>query len=372
MNTPNQKGANGHTAKAGYGNFKDPFGLLVRMLKSGKKAAYFTLFREGVSVVFKPLNWILAPFERRKLAKGLTSDLPLILILGGSRSGTTLLYQTLAGYLPVSYFNNLGAAFPQAPITGGLVFNRLLKRKKGDFKNYYGSVAGFNGPNDGFHIWNRWFGMDRNHIPANISGELLRDLKNFVHTWNASFGKPLLNKNNRNSICINEFEKALPNQVYYVVIKRNPVYVIQSLIQSREIVQGDKRVSWGLEVSEDHENNTAADDPYGYVDEIGNQVFSVNEFLTEELKGIDAKRYIEISYESFCEFPEETVQKVSQMIFGKKVEAKMLEGLKPFKNTNKQKLEDPEFDRIKQAVAQWHAESKETYTDDGKLKSKVS
>ncbi|MEM9722681.1 MAG: sulfotransferase [Bacteroidota bacterium] len=358
MNTPIQKGQAIHSSKAGYGNFKDPTGLLVRMLKSGKKAAYFTLIREGFSIMLKPLDWIFSPLEKKRLRKGLTSDLPLILILGGSRSGTTLLYQTLAGYLPVSYFNNLSAAFSKSPITGGMLFNRLLRKKKGDFKNYYGSVAGFNGPNDGFHIWNRWFGMDRNHIPEDIPEATLKDLENFVSTWNASFKKPLLNKNNRNSICIAAFEKALPNQVYYVVIKRNPVYVIQSLIQSREVVQGDKRVAWGLEVNGEKANATNLDDPYAYVDEISEQVFAVNDFLREELKQVDPNRYVEISYEAFCKYPQDIVQNISQLIFGKEISPKNLKGLKPFRNTNSQKLGDEEFARIKNTVASKHVKEK--------------
>lgn len=337
---------------AGYSNFKDPVGLLVRMLKSGNKAAYFTLFREGISLLLTPIDWMLAPSERKKLGKGLKSDFPLILILGGSRSGTTLLYQTLSQYLPVSYFNNLGAAFPRSPITGGLMFNKFLRKSKNNFTNYYGSVSGFNGPNDGFHIWNRWFGHDRNHIPDNISPEVLNDLGNFINTWHAYFKKPLLNKNNRNSLCISEFEKATKGNVYYVVIKRDPVYVVQSLIQSRETVQGDKRVGWGLGANESFDPLLVENDPYFYVDEICEQVFAVNNELSDELEQVDPSRYIQVSYEDFCQNPSAIVQEVSQRVFGKYLAENSVKGLDPFKNTNRQKLEDEEFERILQKVSQ--------------------
>jgi hypothetical protein len=154
----------------GYSNFRDPVGLLRRMLASGDRAAYFTLFREALSVVMRPVDALLARSEATLLRTDPgPSDLPVLLVLGGSRSGTTLLYQTLTKCLPVSYFNNLSAAFPQSPITAGTRFNRFLPRQGADFQNYYGSVAGLDGPNDGFHIWNRWLGDDRNSVPEDIA-----------------------------------------------------------------------------------------------------------------------------------------------------------------------------------------------------------
>ena len=108
------------------------------MLKSGNRAAYFTLIREGMGVALRPLDWLFSFSEKRRLQRCKKSDLPLILILGGSRSGTTLLYQTLAQYLPVSYFNNLSVSFGKSPITAGKRFNWLLRRQKGNFNNYYG------------------------------------------------------------------------------------------------------------------------------------------------------------------------------------------------------------------------------------------
>jgi len=339
---------------AGYSNFKDPVGLLVRMLKSGKKAAYFTLFREGVSLLLKPVDGLMASGEKKKLRETAPSDLPLVLILGGSRSGTTLLYQTLTQYLPVSYFNNLSASFPRSPISGGKTFNRFLKKKKGDFSNFYGSVAGFNGANDGFHIWNRWFGQDRNHIASDISEETLQDLKNCVDAWHNHFKKPLLNKNNRNTLCIKEFEEAMGRQVKYVVIERDPVYVIQSLIKSREAVQGDKRVGWGLGANESSEA-LAEKDPFYYVDEICDQVFSVNEHLDTELQQVDADRYLRITYEEFCQSPTRIVNEVSKLIFEEEVDHTQLKGLETFKNTNKQSLDDDEFSRILEAVAKKRA-----------------
>ncbi|GAB4416558.1 MAG: hypothetical protein OHK0039_26020 [Bacteroidia bacterium] len=334
-----------------YSNFKDPVGLLKRMLASGNKAAYFTLVREGMGVVMKPVDALLRGAERRRIARSQPSDLPLILILGGSRSGTTLLYQTLVQYLPVSYLNNLSVSFPNAPITGGRLFNRLLRRGRKDFKNYYGSVSGFSGPNDGFHIWNRWLGEDRNAVPAEIPAEQVEDMQRFFDAWHEAFGKPFLNKNNRNSLCVDLFNRSF-QQVVFIEIRRNPIYVIQSLIQSREVVQGSKYVAWGL-ASEDSDPDR---DPLGYVDDIAQQVHTVEAELDVARGGVDPARYLRIWYEDFCEDPAAVVQQVYRQFWGDELPAAQFADLKPFRNTNVQRLEDAEFGRILAAVARLYGE----------------
>ena len=78
---------------------------------------------------------------RRAIGESRT-DLPVVLVLGGSRTGSTLLYQTLASSLPFSYLPNLSALLPDAPILATRLSERWFGRRKGDFVNFYGSVAG--------------------------------------------------------------------------------------------------------------------------------------------------------------------------------------------------------------------------------------
>ncbi|MDX1907260.1 MAG: sulfotransferase [Bacteroidia bacterium] len=329
-----------------YANFKDPIGLLRRMLKSGNSAAYFTILREGLGVAAKPVDALLAGREKRYIEQAPAAEVPMIFILGGSRSGTTVLYQTLAQYLPVSYFNNLSAPFPRSVITAARLFNRFIRKTKGNFKNYYGSVAGFGGPNDGFHVWNRWLGEDRNAVPEHISEADTRDMQQFFYAWWQAFKKPFLNKNNRNSLCVPLFWNTFPNS-YFIEIRRNPVYVIQSLIQSREAVQGSKYVAWGLG-SQDSDPDR---DPLGYVDDIARQVYQVEQELEAARACVPDERYINISYQDFCQDPESVVQAVSMRVWGHPVPTDQLTGLKPLNATDKQRLGDEEFQRIQQTVA---------------------
>ena len=87
----------GHELKrAGkYSNFSDPMGLLLRMLRSGNRAAYGALFRAALSVGVAPLDWMLERKEKRRLGAVCESgsEHPLVLIVGPPRSGSTLLFQ---------------------------------------------------------------------------------------------------------------------------------------------------------------------------------------------------------------------------------------------------------------------------------------
>ena len=145
-------------------NFTNPIGLLLRMLTSGQRVAYSALIHEAMRLVSRPLNRLLAGRERRLLKTAPSDVAPVILVVGAPRSGTTLVYQTLARYLDVTYFSNLTSLFPNAPLAGTKMFRWLPRRQSADFKNFYGQTAGLNGPNDGFSVWNHWLGDDR-YVP---------------------------------------------------------------------------------------------------------------------------------------------------------------------------------------------------------------
>lgn len=327
----------------GYSNFKDPLGLLKRMIKSRNKIAYYVIFRECLSLVLTPLDLLLSVKEKKILTKeGPYPDLPIILVLGGSRSGTTLLYQTLVHYLPVAYINNFIGSFTKSPITAYKLFQKRLPQPVKEFRSYFGSVYGNSGANDAFFLWNRWLGEDRNHVPASISVDKVADMQAFFGNWLRTTGKPFLNKNNRNSLCASLLSETLPN-VYFVEIYRSPKPVVQSLIKSRREVQGSHETGWGL-LSVDQ---AQSGDPLGYVDDVCKQVKLVNQAIERERKKIDPKRYLRISFEDFCENPYQLVQNVSQMAFGCQTNSEELKQLKFTANSNINGLTEAELERVK-------------------------
>ncbi len=329
----------------GFSNFKDPIGLLKRMFLSRNKTAYSILFREFFALLVIPLDFLLSISEKKKLKRSKDSSLPIILVLGGSRSGTTLLYQTLERYLPVSYISNFIASFVNSPITAYKLFHRLIPKAPEGYNSYFGSVKGFGGPNDAFFLWNRWLGENRNHVSEDLSEKSKIEMRTFFNTWLETTKRPFLNKNNRNSLCAPMFDKIFPN-IFFVEIYRDPVFVAQSIILSRRTVQGSDKIGWGL-LSKDSENS---DDPLAYIDDVCQQVFEVNQLLKKNRAEIDSRKYIRISYEEFCENPGAIIKLVGIEALGQIIDDNDLETLKFSKESNGQRLSDLQFDRIKSCL----------------------
>ena len=185
-----------------HGNFSDPVVLTWRLLSSGGAVVRWMLSREFVSGLCVPVDIVLQALERRVGNNTGGTDLPLILIVGLPRSETTRLYQLLVHFLDVSYFTNLTSMCLRSP----LVTKRLLQRNSDpgplDFLNLYGTTAGLRGPNDGRHIWSRFLGNDRYDVSENIPVACGGCMAAFYDARLSMAGHPLLNKNNRNTMCV--------------------------------------------------------------------------------------------------------------------------------------------------------------------------
>jgi Sulfotransferase family len=335
------------TVSRTHANFTDPFGLLVRMLRSGDPVARAALVREVSTVVLSPLDRCLETAEARLVGQAHSTILPLLFIVGSSRAGTTFIYEALARYLPVTYFTNLSALFPRAPLTASRLFQRRPNTPKRSFRNYYGTTSGLAGPNDGFHIWNRWLGNERYRAPQTLTEHAIAGMRQFFAAWTQTFGRPLLNKNNRNADCIALLGRVLP-EAFFVVVRRDPADLAQSLLVARQHVQGDKRRKWGL-LSVDQQD---AKDPLGYVDNVCQQIANVERKITEDCQTLPDTRFINVQYERFCADPDGSITEISSRIWGSAVDTAIVKHeLKPAPRSPGQRRVSPEeFARIQSCL----------------------
>jgi hypothetical protein len=334
-----------------HAHFTDPFGLLVRILRSGDRVARAALVREVSTVALSPLDRWLEIAEARRMRSAPSSMLPLVLIVGSSRAGTTFVYQALARYLPLTYFTNLSALFPRAPLTASRLFLRRTGTERATFQNYYGNTAGLDGPNDGFHIWNRWLGTERYRAPQTLAEDAIASMRQFFAAWTQAFGRPLLNKNNRNADCVALLGHVLP-EAFFVVVRRNPVDLAQSLLIARQHVQGDKRRKWGL-LSLDQQD---AGDPLGYVDSVCQQIMEIDRKLGADCQTLPASRFIDVQFERFCDNPADVIAEISNRIGGAPVDTTLVRReLDPaVRSTNQCRVSPEEFERIHSCLADFN------------------
>ena len=325
------------------GNFQNPLGLLGRMLMSGKRAAYAALCHEALRIAARPIDWLMSGREKKTMAVATPNQMPIVLVVGAPRSGTTLVYQTLARYLDVSCLTNGASMFPRSPIMAARMLDWLPRRESADFQNFYGQTARLHGPNDGFCLWNKWLGDDRYVPRTDLNESEQQTMRQFFFAWSQAFGKPFLNKNNRNTGCLDLLSRTLPT-ASFVVVRRNPLLVAQSLINARQQVQGDKSVGWGLH---SHSSDIATD-PLCYIDDVCDQILQIDAQLDEQLQHIPVDRIVEVTYESFCEDPATVLRWITEKIGGVGLRTELMASeLKPFDASNAVTLTDAERNRLR-------------------------
>ena len=340
-------------SKITYGNFQDPIGLVIRMLRSGRTAAYNALIREFLSLLVRPIDKLLKLKEQKLLLNDQDSKaFPVILVVGPPRSGSTFIYQALASALPVTYLNNFGALFSDAPLVASKVFQNVLAKSSPSLRSYYGNTEKITDPNDGFNISDRRLGNDRYTPQQNIPQDLKEDMNSFFNAWTTTFKKPFINKNNRNTTCASMLASSLEN-AYVIMIKRDPIFVAQSLLLAREEIQGDRNIGWGLgcnHISTYHQSDSA-------LHHVAEQVAWIYAALDQQAHAIPSDRLITIDYESFCHDPNPTILNIYNRIW-KTVPgpSRLPKSLKSFKASQSIRLSKDEFDQLQGLIQHYFAE----------------
>lgn len=331
-------------SSSSYANFRDPVGLVLRMLRSGDRAARSALLRAGSALVVTPFDALLASRERRLIREDRGGREPLLLIVGPPRSGSTLLYQLLAATLPVSYLTNWSALFPRATITASRIGPRPRATKRApDLASYYGNTRGLRAPNDGFHVWNRWLGNDRYATPDSLDEQAAVSMRRFFAAWTSVFPRPFLNKNNRNASCVALLAGVLEDAIF-IRTSRDPVFVAQSLLLAREAIQGDRGAGWGL----GSERPARPADPF---QDVAGQVDHVERTLDTQCAALPPGRLVRVPYEELCRDPTAIVRRVYSRVWDDEtLAAASCPTLAPLKNTNERRLPAAEFDALARAV----------------------
>lgn len=247
---------------------------------------------------------------------------PVIAVVGCPRSGTTFLTQLLAKTGALSYPSNLLARFAYAPYVGALIQQMLLNPDL-DFRNEFsdlrsgsgfvsdvGKTSGALGISEFFHFWRRFF---PNHDPGHVDGEALKDVKvNELRCElagiEAAFGKPFMSKAMMLQYNLAFFMKAMPELVV-VHVRRDPLYVMQSITQARLKYYGTEAIWWSVKP---REYDFLKDEPPAT--QVAGQVLYTDECIRREAGQEPKNRYIEARYEEICESPHLFLKKMAEYL----------------------------------------------------------
>ena len=320
----------------------DPFGLVRRMLASRKRAALFTLWLTGLGILLTPVDLLLQAIERvRGERSGAGPAGPVIIVCGPARSGATLVYQVLAANLDVAYVRNFTTMFSRSPVLASRLFTRRVARRQDRYENYYGKTSGMQAPSEANHLWNQWIDADSSGFRTRLTPAGAARMRRFMSRFSRSENLPLLCKNTNANAFADTIDEHL-DDCYFICLRREPVYLAQSLLRARREINGDVERSYGVV-------NTDESMPSDPVAQVVGQVRYLDELAEGQQARIGRRRFWIVDYERFCRDPGSLVRRVRSEILGAEPGAPDdAPPLPPFENTNRD-TDTRLLDRIREA-----------------------
>ncbi|MCF1190821.1 sulfotransferase [Mangrovimonas sp. AS39] len=303
------------------------------------------------------LNELINQIDNLKTSND-TLNIPVILKLGHSRSGSTLFTQWMASLQVFAYPSNFLSLFYKSPSIGARIFELMINeeyaynkefedlKNEVDFKSISGKTSGLKSPNEFWKFWLEHFSFP--YTPVS-DGEFLKtaNFKSFnreIELLNEVFKRPFIIKAHNINYYLNLFASNMNNAIY-VHMYRDPIYVINSVINGRIRRWGDINHWFGWKPKE-YEILRDMD----VYHQVAGQVY-FNEKAILDRKDVLGDRYLNFSYEEFCANPESVYHKIIGKInnFTNIPISKSYNGVSSFKPSSQ--LDNELYTKIKKAYS---------------------
>lgn len=260
--------------------------------------------------VLTELNDLLSVCQEEVNRHYTSPNFPILLIMGVPRSGTTLLLQWLAESGHFAYPSNVISRFFRAPYIGARVQQMLVEHdyrneitgfgKTEPYTSQHGKTKGATAPHEFWYFWRRFFALVGNAgllPPEKLERIDVAHLNAELASLEAALTKPLAMKamllNWHIPFLNSSFERAL-----FIHVKRDPLYVMQSIMKGRREYFGSEYTWYSFKPPE-----------YGWLKEldpvtqVAGQVHFTLRTVEAGLSQVDNSRKITIEYERFCREP---------------------------------------------------------------------
>lgn len=164
---------------------------------------------------------------------------PVCMIIGPSRSGSTLLYQLLVSALRFGYPSNILARFWLAPAAGAELQRQLDDADFiSDYRSDRGNTSGALEPHEWGWFWRHWLKLEAgSHLIADPDTVDWRGLERKLAALEYVLGAPLLFK----TVTLSANADILArnwSQPLFIVTRRSPRDIFQSTLQARRAPDG--------------------------------------------------------------------------------------------------------------------------------------
>lgn len=269
-------------------------------------------------------------------------DAPAIFVVAAPRTGSTLLYQIMAGTFRLPYIANLTNDFyPTTPIVGlGLQKCREMPIR---MRSTFGKSRGAFQPSEGSAVLMNWFGGG--HPSQVVSASILDGMEPHIRRTllavEASYGAPLVIKNPWNCFRIAYLAKALP-RARFIWIRRDIANAAMSDLAARYITKQDPN-AWNSATPANYQELMKFPPTHQVVE---NQ-YEFNKAIHSDLNEHASGRWHDLWYESLVSSPNDNISKIGDFL-GSPIKNRMDE--ESLYNAEKAKLDSEDIEEITRVV----------------------
>ena len=219
---------------------------------------------------------------------------PCVFIIGPPRSGSTIVYQIITSLLNVSYVDNLANLARYNPYFGLRLSQRLYPtRSHKSYTSNFGQTSkdGLHAPAEALFFY-KWFPKDRHYTElSDLSPDQLSEFRQTVYAMINQSNRALVIKNLSFSLRLQVLKEVIPG-ARYIVVRRNPLYTVQSLLQAMRKSNVPEDKVWGI-LPKDFKMLEGLD----LYEKVVKQVNLIEKQIYNDLKSMPEENILYIDYE---------------------------------------------------------------------------
>ena len=303
------------------------------------------------------LKSMLEPIQKKNNTLFSGPTYPVVMVVGCSRAGTTLLTQLLASSGDFAYPTNFLSRFAYAPQIGAMIQQMLFNpdynfrdefvdiRSSSDFYSDLGKTKGAMGISEFFHFWRKFFPV---YEPTHLSKEELSQvdislMRSELAAIQSVFDKPFLSKGKMFQYNIDYFDENIP-ELFFIHIRRDHYFVMQSTMLSRRKYYNNDEIWWAGKPKE-YEWLKDMDPFY----QIAGQVIYTEKAIDEQLARVNDKRKLICNYEELCDDPNNIYEQLRIKLANNNCQLHEYNIKKPLISGNVIKMDQDELSRLESA-----------------------
>ncbi len=313
-----------------------------------RKTKYFILRR-----IFKYTLPLFSPFQTRVIEcyAGKPEAAQPVFILGVPRAGTTLLYQLISNCFDVLYPDNLVFLCRENPFAGFWLSRKIYRDQPHNcFSSSRGKTmdCGLHAPNQHPFFWQKHFSRLALHDeqPDLLDQQEKQEIYRMVFSVINKYQKHLILKGAAVANNLPTFQDIFPD-ARLIFYSRNPLYTAQSLLAETRKMNWDFESAWMARIKP--YNSREICESNSIHEKIVLFVYGLSKEIAGFRRGLDQAHYLTVSYEEICAGVLSSLNKIGKFL-GQEPEIRKNAIIPELENSNKQKLDDHEFGRLKEEV----------------------